>query len=214
MRQLDGARANNRNSGIRAKTRMKQLFVFIGATGSTFTGGINRHAYFSAFTRRDSTPAADFGCKFARIGSMHRIGSVVAWEMPMTALLTRRLMIPLALALLVGAADVCLAQGGRYRGYGGRYSSPYGPTLSPYLDYFRRDTGVLDPYNAFIRPRRQLQNQLANIVEQEQAENARLRQQIQGVRAAEAAPTGTGGTFLNYSHYYPSAPAGTQGRRR
>lgn len=112
--------------------------------------------------------------------------------------------VAIVIALLVGlvAADVALAQGGRYRSYGGRYSSPYGPTLSPYLDYFRRDTGVLDPYNAFIRPRRQLQNQLADMAQQQQVENVRLQQQIQGIRAATAAPTGTGGTFLNYSHYY------------
>ena len=133
----------------------------------------------------------------------------------MIAILTsRRLIFPLVLALVVGAADLCLAQGGRYRSYGGRYSSPYGPTLSPYLDYFRRDTGVLDPYNTFIRPRRQLQNQIADIVQQEQSETARLQQQIQGIRAAEAGPTGTGATFLNYSHYYRSSPTGTQARRR
>jgi ATP phosphoribosyltransferase regulatory subunit HisZ len=133
----------------------------------------------------------------------------------MSALLSRRqLLTALAFLLLVSAADVCLAQGGRYRPYGGRYSSPYGPTLSPYLDYFRRDTGVLDPYNTFIRPRRQLQNQLADIVQQEQSETARLQQQIQGIREAEARPTGTGATFLNYSHYYRTGPTGYQARRR
>ncbi|HZL90632.1 MAG TPA: hypothetical protein VFB96_19850 [Pirellulaceae bacterium] len=132
----------------------------------------------------------------------------------MRALLSRRsLMTALALALLVGAADLCQAQGGRYRSYGGRYTSPYGPTLSPYLDYFRRDTGALDPYNAFIRPRRQLQNQLADMAQQERTETARLQQQIQGVREAAAQPTGTGATFLNYSHYYRTGPGGAPPRR-
>jgi hypothetical protein len=135
--------------------------------------------------------------------------------MQMRILVTRRFAVWMcALFLAVAAADVASAQGGRYRSYGGRYSSPYGPTLSPYLDYFRRDTGVLDPYNAFIRPRRQLQNQIGNIVQQEQAENARLHQQIQGIRAAQGAPTGTGATFMNYSHYYRTGPMAGAGRRR
>ena len=133
----------------------------------------------------------------------------------MRVVLMRRLAVWM-FVLVVGmaAAEVASAQGpGRYRSYGGRYSSPYGPTLSPYLDYFRRDTGVLDPYNAFIRPRRQLQNQLGEIVQQGQAENVRLRQQIQGIREAQGAPTGTGATFMNYSHYYRSGPAAGGSRR-
>ena len=132
----------------------------------------------------------------------------------MHALLSRRLLVASALLVVVGVADVCLAQGGRYRGYGGRYASPYGPTLSPYLDYFRRDTGVLDPYNTFIRPRRQLQNQLDDIVQQERAETTRLQQQIQGIRESGAAPTGTSATFLNYSHYYKAGPTAGAARRR
>lgn len=120
----------------------------------------------------------------------------------------------LAMLLVAASVDTALAQGGRYRGFGGRYSSPYGPTMSPYLDYFRRDTGVLDPYNTFIRPRRQLQNQLSDIVQQEQAQTAKLQQQIQGIKEAQAAPTGVGASYLNYSHYYKLQSGGTQGRRR
>lgn len=120
----------------------------------------------------------------------------------MRTLLCRQLAPAVLFLLAACAADVCLAQGGVYRSYGGRYRSPYGPTLSPYLDYFRRDTGVLDPYNAFIRPRRQLDNQLGQMVQEERAANTQLQQQIQGIRAETAAPTGTGATFMNYSHYY------------
>ena len=132
----------------------------------------------------------------------------------MLALLSRRLLVASTLLVVIGVADACLAQGGRYRGFGGRYSSPYGPTLSPYLDYFRRDTGVLDPYNTFIRPRRQLQNQLDGIVQQERVETTRMQQQIQGIRESGAAPTGSGATFLNYSHYYKANPAGGAARRK
>ena len=122
----------------------------------------------------------------------------------------------IVLAVIVGAAATASAQGGpRYRGYGGRYSSPYGPTLSPYLDYFRRDSGVLDPYNAFVRPRRQLQNDINNIVAQGQAENVRLQReitQLKGVRDPGAAATGTSATYFNYSHYYSMPPGGARRR--
>ncbi len=131
-----------------------------------------------------------------------------------TSLICRYAAPAVVMLLALCAVDTCLAQGGVYRSYGGRYRSPYGPTLSPYLDYFRRDTGVLDPYNAFIRPRRQLQNELGAIVQQERAENVRLQNQIQGIRTATAAPTGTGATFFNYSHYYRMQPAGASARRR
>jgi hypothetical protein len=120
---------------------------------------------------------------------------------------------PFVLLLLVAcAADTCLAQGPN-RSYGGRYRSPYGPTISPYLDYFRRDSGVLDPYNTFIRPRRQLENQLGQMAEDERMANARLQQQIQGIRQETAAPTGRGATFMNYSHYYRASPLGAPRRR-
>ena len=122
---------------------------------------------------------------------------------------------PLALfVLVVCAADLCLAQGGGgYRSYGGRYRSPYGPTITPYLDYFRRDTGVLDPYNTFIRPRRQLENQLGQMAQEERAANIRLQQQIQGIRQETAAPTGRGATFMNYSHFYGRNPVAAPRRR-
>jgi hypothetical protein len=120
----------------------------------------------------------------------------------MRTLLSRQIAPAVIFLLVACAAHVSLGQGGVYRNYSGRYRSPYGPTLSPYLNYFRQDTGVLDPYNTFIRPLRQLDNQLGQMQQQEQAANTRLQQQIQGIRAETAAPTGTGATFMNYSHYY------------
>jgi hypothetical protein len=131
----------------------------------------------------------------------------------MSARLRRQLAPALLFLLAVCAADACFGQGGVYRAYGGRYRSPYGPTISPYLDYFRRDTGVLDPYNAFIRPRRQLDNQLGQMVQDERAANTRLQQQIQGIRAETAAPTGASATFMNYSHYYQTQQSAAPRRR-
>jgi hypothetical protein len=71
------------------------------------------------------------------------------------------------------------------------------------------DPGVLDRYNAYVRPSLNLQQAI-------QAQNARLGQlgsELDQVRRAEAGAgtTGIGGAFMNYSHYYP--PANT-GRRR
>src|SRR5688500_12810871 len=61
-----------------------------------------------------------------------------------------------------------------------RYAPPGGRTLPGELNYFRRDTGVLDPYNAFVRPQRNLQQDLRNLAErQEEGEKLQteLRQQ-------------------------------------
>ena len=79
------------------------------------------------------------------------------------------------------------------------YQSPYGPTLAPELNYFRRDAGVLNNYQAFVRPQRQLQSTLRSI----QANMAQQQRQIQTMGAASAGPvTGTHATFQNYSHFY------------
>lgn len=100
-----------------------------------------------------------------------------------------------------------------------RYSPPGGPTMPRALDYFRRDVGVLDPYNTFVSPRRQLDRNLQTLRQQEEY-NARLaRQEISQlnsqIRESTAAPTGTGATFMNYSHYYNrgNRTGSLQGRR-
>lgn len=100
-------------------------------------------------------------------------------------------------ALLALTTTVASAQN-RYR--------PARPALSPYLDYFRSDTGVLDPYNTFVSPNRTLRDQLSN----QETGISRLQgqvQQVEGqfsdyVRGARAAPTGARGRFSDYSHYY------------
>lgn len=86
-----------------------------------------------------------------------------------------------------------------------RYYPPAGPTLPSQLNYFRRDVGVLDQYNAFVFPRQQLDYQFAQMAAQQQADllsTQRQLEQIKQVRASGAAATGTGSGFLNYSHYY------------
>lgn len=92
-----------------------------------------------------------------------------------------------------------------------RYRSPYGPTLSPYLEYLRAQPGVIPNYYQFIRPQRELRqtlNQYDRTLTQEQRQIRQLEGQLHQIKESPAAPTGTGATFQNYSHYYRMGPAG------
>ena len=109
---------------------------------------------------------------------------------------------------VLGLADQALAQI--------RYQPKAGPTLPSQLNYFRRDVGLLDQYNTFIQPQRQLEAQLQQMTQQQQTDyRAAQRQieQIKEIRPSEAAPTGVGAGYLNYLHYY-RLPAGGGGRQR
>jgi hypothetical protein len=110
-------------------------------------------------------------------------------------------------ALVLGLASPAAAQQPRYM-------PPAGPTLPNALNYFRRDVGVLDPYNAFVGPRRDLEYQLHSMQAQQQADFRAASSAIQQLRAAEAAPTGVGASFMNYSHYYRMPAAAPAARRR
>jgi hypothetical protein len=86
-----------------------------------------------------------------------------------------------------------------------RYYSPSGPTLPSQLNYFRRDVGLLDQYNTFVQPRQQLDFQFQQLAAQQAADfraTQRQLEQIKEIRPSEAAPTGVGGTYMNYLHYY------------
>lgn len=90
-----------------------------------------------------------------------------------------------------------------------RYRPPYGPTMSPYLDYFRVQPGVLPNYYQFIRPERELRQSISQInrsIGQEQTQINDLRKDMkrgqQTIKPADASPTGKAGSFQNYSHYY------------
>jgi hypothetical protein len=91
-----------------------------------------------------------------------------------------------------------------------RYTPPAGPVLPSQLNYFRRDFGLTDPYNGIVAPRRQLDYQLQQMVQQQRADFMSAERQINElsqVRQSTAAPTGTGATFMNYMHYYPQRGA-------
>lgn len=93
-----------------------------------------------------------------------------------------------------------------------RYTPPAGNPLPNALNYFRRDVGVLDPYNAFVQPTRQLNAQLQQMQAVEQANFQANQRAILEIRASQASPTGVGASFMNYSHYY-RMPARGAGRR-
>lgn len=98
-----------------------------------------------------------------------------------------------------------------------RYSPPAGPALTPYLNFFREDTGIIgDSYNAFVVPRRQLDRDLSYMNRQQATDARQNREGIDQIREAQAAPTGSGAVFMNYSHFYssPRNGGGGNGRRR
>ena len=94
-----------------------------------------------------------------------------------------------------------------------RYQSSR-PALSPYLNYFRQDNGVVTPYQNFIQPyqrtqqfRQQQQSNYSNIrdrlrqQQQEIAENSKENRLLE-TRTSTLPQTGVGGTYQNYSHFF------------
>ncbi len=110
----------------------------------------------------------------------------------------------LGLAVLVACVVLSSARAAHaQRGY-----TPYRrPTLSPWLNLYRRDSGPLDSYHMFVRPeirlRETLQRQQANIRRQGAGLNSLGQQMTRYEREGPVRPTGTGSTFMNYSHFFP-----------
>ncbi|MFM7844036.1 MAG: hypothetical protein ACKPEY_07375 [Planctomycetota bacterium] len=99
-----------------------------------------------------------------------------------------------------------------------RYQSPSGPTITPYLDYFRQDNGVLNPYYNFIRPKAEMRNSAQQLTKELRATEANaklLGREMKDLQTApsRAAATGTAATFDSLGHYY-SGGGGGGGRRR
>jgi hypothetical protein len=86
--------------------------------------------------------------------------------------------------------------------YSGRYVPPAGRTLPNQLNYFRQDVGVMDPYNTFVNPTRQLNQQLNDISLQENSDYRRTQKEIGQVRRSLAAPTGIGAGYMNHQRYF------------
>jgi hypothetical protein len=82
---------------------------------------------------------------------------------------------------------------------------PYKSTISPWMNLFQRNPGPLDNYHSYVQPQLQLQQTINQ-------QNAELQQQstrLQSLASKELVqghdqvhPTGTGGVFMEYSHYF------------
>jgi hypothetical protein len=109
----------------------------------------------------------------------------------------RLLLLACVLAIQSSVASAQYPQQPRY--------TPARPTVSPYLNLLRRDAGPVPNYYSLVRPQLQQQaiNQQVstNLLQQEQnigqLQDATLRLKASSMRA-----TGTGGGFMNFSHYY------------
>jgi hypothetical protein len=109
-----------------------------------------------------------------------------------------------AFALLAGDA----------RGQQPRYAPPMGGTPPSALNLFRFDSRSPRNYDNTVLQTQQNQYQLQNLAARQQADFRATQQSLSQLREAEAAPTGIGAGFMNYSHYYPLRPGGTRALRR
>lgn len=73
------------------------------------------------------------------------------------------------------------------------------PTVSPYLDLLRQDSGYLPNYHTFVRPKIETRRQQ---IGQWQSINQLQRRVSTFQQQGEIRPTGQGGYFNNYLHYY------------
>src|SRR5256885_12582569 len=91
-----------------------------------------------------------------------------------------------------------------------RYMSPAGSPIPNALNYFRFDglTPLLDSYRGVVVPQQNLSYQLQSMTAREQADFRTTQRNLQDIRESEAAPTGVGATFMNYSHYYRAGGGG------
>ena len=105
------------------------------------------------------------------------------------------------------ALGAMLALAGPAAGQYPRYVPPSGRTLPNELNYFRQDVGLMDQYNTFVSPFRQLDNQLRTMQQQQRADFQAAAKGISQIRTSQAAPTGVGARYMNYSHYYNNLPS-------
>lgn len=104
--------------------------------------------------------------------------------------------------LTVLAGVLCCLSGEPAAAQPPRYT-PSRPTVSPYLNLLRNDNGTMPNYYSLVRP--QLDQQA---FDRQATQNSRMNSIA--IRKLESlstnptgAPTGSGSTFNNLSHYYP-----------
>ena len=110
--------------------------------------------------------------------------------------------------LFLGGADRAYAQVNSHAGTAPT-NHPYQQTLSPYLDLLRSDSSTLSPYHSFVRPRQQVRQRL----QYQSSQIQRFEREAYSTPSRSVSPrlpTGRGGSFNNYLHYYQSSPRVTR----
>lgn len=82
---------------------------------------------------------------------------------------------------------------------------PSRPTTSPYLNLYRTDSGVVDNYNAFVRPEIEMRNAMGrqqNALTRQGTNLNTIEQYLSGRQRGDARSTSGAGVFMNYLHYY------------
>jgi hypothetical protein len=105
-------------------------------------------------------------------------------------------------AILLLLTGVAQAQGPRNRP--ARYE-PYRPVISPYLFLSRPSVGGVPSYYAWVKPQFDLAQRQQYVDRQFQAID---RQLLRAQQMGAGVPS-RGGTFLDYSHFYPAANSGS-----
>lgn len=122
-----------------------------------------------------------------------------------------RLSIVAAVAVILCAPNISNGQNRRPTRY-----RPSRPTISPYMDYFRRDSGILPRYQTFIEPGRRrratarsVQGELGQLRGRNEAQGAELEQLRQMQANQRFRPGGApvqrtaAASYQNFSHFYP-----------
>ena len=84
-----------------------------------------------------------------------------------------------------------------------RYS-PERPTVSPYLNLLRNDTGPLPNYYSLVRPQLNQQAFDNGIVSAARLQSLSIQKIEDVAQMRSTGPTGTGSVFRNLSHFYPA----------
>jgi hypothetical protein len=97
-----------------------------------------------------------------------------------------------------------------------RYMPPAGGPMPSQLNYFRFDglTPLLGNYNGIVSPMQAYDYQLQQMRQEQRTAMRSVEREFAQIRQSQAAPTGVGATFMNYSHYYGGIGAGGGGARR
>ncbi len=103
----------------------------------------------------------------------------------------------------IGCAMFCVSQSASAQRNWPYQSSR--PTTTPYLNLYRSDSGVVDNYNAFVRPEMEMRSAMErqqNTLTRQGAELGVIQQHMSRRQRSAARSTSSAGVYMNYLHYY------------